>query len=62
MIDPIELLNFDVVIKDRQLEQKAPFICWSTLGGHVVAVDNNYYIDNVNRGYLEVDSFFVKEE
>ena len=60
-IDSIELINFDKVIQDMGLKQAGPFMCWSTLGSHIVAVDNNYYIDNVNRGYLEVDSFFVKE-
>jgi len=59
-IEPIELINFDTVIKKMGFPENAVFICWSSLGGHVVAVDGNYYIDNVNRGYLEVDSFYVK--
>ena len=42
-------------------DSKAVFICWSTVGAHAVAVTENYYVDNVNRGYLEIDSFFVKE-
>ena len=60
-IDPVLLINFDNVISNMHFDSKAVFICWSTLGAHVVAVVENCYVDNVNRGYLEIDSFFVKE-
>lgn len=60
-IDSVLLINFDTVISNMHFDSKAVFICWSTLGAHVVAVTENCYVDNINRGYLEVDSFFVKE-